>query len=58
MNKNNEKYIPRGIYRNPNQQLGEFKQHTDTVLGKLVNQKQPFIFAGDINTDLVKQDTA
>ncbi len=62
MNKNNKKYIIGGIYRHPNQQIAEFKQHMDAVLDTLANQKYPCIIAGDINIDLVKcndnRDTA
>jgi hypothetical protein len=62
INKNNKKYIIGGIYRHPNQQIEEFKQHMDIVLGTLANQKYPCIIAGDINIDLTKcndnRDTA
>ena len=48
------KYIIGGIYRHPNQNVGNFISGMESVLNLILDQKLPCVIAGDINIDLTK----
>ena len=60
--KNATKYIIGGIYRHPNQKIGDFKDAMEVTLSNLSAQKSPCFIAGDVNIDIskcsVNKDTA